>query len=538
MRTDREKCYDSVVGKLAVLANWVIRVTGAAIFLWLVWYAFRYTQYMNPGEMEIPRDVKDSMGRNLLGLAMAVVVLYGVFCLEKKVPDKAQLWISRATLIVSMLWITTAGFWWITAAQRIPRGDQAFVYGAASMFLEGDYIFLAPPKGYLVMYPHQLKLIFLLELLFCLVGTYNYFACQIVCVILSVGIVYQGYRLVSKITGHQLLTAAYNILMMACLPMIFYSSWVYGDVPGVFFVLLAVNMLLDYDKKGKTRYLVGIVISMTLAIMVRENSRILLIALCLVGGIYMLLKRDKRLAVTLVLTFLCPMLVNTAVVKMYEVRSGYEHMEGISPYSYIAMGLQKEDGKCGWYTDYCKEAYWKAGNDTDLAGEISKADIKKRLKFLAKNPIYTRTFFKSKVLSQWNQPLYQSLYFSNEYREGKEPDEDSFVAKISTDYFVEVLAFCDRLQFIIYTGMLCYFLFAVKKDSNILQHLLAVGVLGGFFFSIMWEAMARYTLPYYLMMYPMAIVGYWNLFRAVTLLRNRFGESKNESNIIELKRAA
>lgn len=538
MRTDREGCYDSLVRKLALWANWVIRITGAIIFLWLSWYAFRYTQYMNPGELEIPRNVKDSMGRNLLGLGMAVMFLFTVFLLGKKIPNKIQSGISKGTLLLSMLWIAAAGFWWITAAQRIPRGDQAFIYGAASMFQEGDYIFLAPPKGYLIMYPHQLKLIFLVELLFLLVGTYNYFACQVVCVILSVGIVYLGYRLVGKITGQLLLTAAYNILMMACLPMIFYSSWVYGDVPCVFFVLIMVNMLLDYEKKGKVRYLVGIVISMTLAIMVRENSLILLVALGLVGGVYMLIKKDKKLALTLAVTMLCPMLVNTAIYNMYEVRSGYEHAEGISPYSFIAMGLQKVDGKCGWYTDYCKKVYWKAENDTELAGEISKADIKKRLKFFAKNPIYTRNFFQTKILSQWNQPLYQSLYFSSEYREGKEPDEDSFVARISTDYFVEILAFCDRMQFIIYVGMLCYFLFAVKKDSNILHHLPAVGILGGFFFSIMWEAMARYTLPYYLMMYPLAIVGYWNLFRAVMLLRNRFGTSEKESNIIEFKQAA
>lgn len=537
MRTDREGCYDSVVGKLTTLANWVVRVIGVAIFLWLTWYAFRYTQYCNPGEAEIPVDVRDSMGRNLLGLGLAVLMLFGAFWLERKVPARMQLMLSRITLVISMLWIAAAGFWWITAADRQPVADQAYVYGGASLFIEGNYVFLEP-KGYCGMCPHQLSLIFLVELLFRLVGTYNYFACQVICVLISVGIVFLGYRLVSKITGHLLLTAAYNVLMMACLPMIFYTGWVYGDVPGVFFILMAANFLLDYEKKGQLRYLVGIVLSMSLAIMVRENCRISLIALCLVGGIYVLQKKDKRLAVTLAVAFVCPILINAAVYKMYEVRSGYEHIDGLSPYSYIAMGLREEDGKCGWYSEYSKRVYWDAGCDTKLAGDVSKTHIKERLREFINNPGYGYDFFKRKILSQWNEPLYQSLYFSNEYFYGKEPDADSAVVKLSTDYFVDILAVCDRLQFIMYAGMICYFLFAVKRDSNILQHFLAVGIIGGFFFSILWEAMARYTLPYYLMMYPLAIVGYWNLFRAVTLLINRFSKNKSEDNIIEFRRVA
>lgn len=41
-----------------------------------------------------------------------------------------------------------------------------------------------------------------------------------------------------------------------------------------------------------------------------------------------------------------------------------------------------------------------------------------------------------------------------------------------------------------------------------LQHILPVMIIGGFLFSMIWEAKARYILPYYIAMFPMAVIGY------------------------------
>ena len=81
-------------------------------------------------------------------------------------------------------------------------------------------------------------------------------------------------------------------------------------------------------------------------------------------------------------------------------------------------------------------------------------------------------------------------------------------------------------------GMMCYFLFAVKKGSNILQHMLAATMIGGFFFSIIWEAKARYVLPYYIIMYPMAVLGYGQLFQFVALVSKRLHGKKFKTPIL------
>jgi hypothetical protein len=143
------------------------------------------------------------------------------------------------------------------------------------------------------------------------------------------------------------------------------------------------------------------------------------------------------------------------------------------------------------------------------------------------------------VLSQWNEPLYQAVYFNTNY-EGSEklPAEGSLLESISDSNFSKVLAVADRLQFVIYAGVLLYFLFCVRRDSNLLQHVLVIAMIGGFLFSIIWEAKARYIFPYYVTMFPVAAVGYEKAVRKAEALIGRFRKPKEKDNIIEFKRVA
>ena len=89
-----------------------------------------------------------------------------------------------------------------------------------------------------------------------------------------------------------------------------------------------------------------------------------------------------------------------------------------------------------------------------------------------------------------------------------------------------------------YVGMLCYFLLAVKKDSPILQHTLAVTIIGGFFFSIIYEAKARYIFPYYVMMFPFASHGYRLAVEQVMILFGKYRKGRKVVGIEEGRKAA
>lgn len=501
------KTGEKAVRGLYRLGNSIVCITGSAIFLFLTFFSLVFTQYMLPGEAEVPLNKPDSILWNLLALAAAGGVSALLLYLERRLGGKASLRAARISGGVMLLWILAAGGWWICSSAHLPQGDQAYIYGGASYFMEGNYDFLAP-GGYCDMYPYQLGLIALCELLFGIAGAFNYYAFEWICVALSAGCAYFGYRIVWEITGSGLAVTGYNMLMMGCLPLIFYTPWVYGDIPGIFFGMLAAWMLLAYGRKGRTGYLAAAAAALVFAMLVRKNSLILLTAAGIAAVLHGLRHRDRRPVLAFLAAVLLSWGVYAGIYKGYEVRSGYAHSDGLPFVVWIATGMEETKGTCGWDNDYYKQVYFESGHDREAAAAAARENLRQRLQIFVRDPVYAGKFFGRKVLSQWNGPLYQALYFNAEspQKQGG-PRPDSLAAELGGKYYGAVLAFCDRWQFIVYTGMLCYFLLAVKKESSLLQHVTAITIIGGFFYSVISEGKGRYIFPYYVMMFPFAAYG-------------------------------
>ena len=126
-------------------ANWVIRIMGSLILLFLVWYAMRTLQYMLPvAGHEVLVEIPDSVIWNLAAAAL-ILLLYAVLtAVEKKAGDKIVIWCKRIAVTLGMLWQGIAGLCWVLAVDRVPSADQASVIGAAIDFIQGDYGTLAP----------------------------------------------------------------------------------------------------------------------------------------------------------------------------------------------------------------------------------------------------------------------------------------------------------------------------------------------------------------------------------------------------------
>lgn len=519
---------EKAIQKLYVLGNRVVCAAGSVIFLFLTFFSFLYTQYMLPGGAEVPVNMRDSKGGNLAALALAAGAVALLAVWEKRMSGRFRRILCRGSVIVAMLWTAAAGLWWISSSTHLPTGDPAFIYGGASYFLEGSYSFL-DVGGYCDMYPYQLGLTALCELLFWIVGAYNYRAFQIICLMFAVGSVYMGCRILSEMTRSMAAVVGYNILMMGCLPLILYTPWVYGEIPSIFFALLAEWLLLRYQREGKKRYLALLVFALVLAVLVRNHSLILLTAAGLTGLLHGLLRKDRRILVSLLLAALLSYGSYEAIYKMYEVRSGYEHSDGIPFIAGLTMGMLDRGGPGGWDNNYQKEVYCaRTECDSEAAAELAWQDLRERLETFRSDFGYTVSFFGRKILSQWNEPLYQAMYFNAESPEkAGGPEKGSLAGRLYDEYYWKLLAVCDRWQFVVYAGMLCYFVLAVRKDSSILQHTLAVTVIGGFLFSILFEAKARYIFPYYVFLFPFAAYGYFlAVGKAMDFVDRRRGEKQ------------
>lgn len=498
---------DRICSLLPRIGNLVICALGSLVFLFLVWYSFRYTQYIPPESPEFPLDHHDPALWNLLTLIIFGSVMAGLMTLGKKISSVMQKRILGCLAALMVIITGVCSFLWILSADRMPAADQFYCCHEAVNFMQG--IYLALEKGYyLEIYPQQLGLVMLLEFIFSIAGPNNYFAFQVFSALLVPCIAFLGYRIVREITKDFGVGVCYCLLMTGCLPLIFYTSFVYGEIPSLLFSFLGVLLVLRYRNRRRIFYLIGAVLSLSAAFLVRKNSIIVIIAVSLTGLLWALKNKDRKMFFTALSAVIIPFLAFWGVQQMYEMRSGIPKSSGVPVSALISMGLEEFEGRNGWHHGGGEtEVYAANGCDIELTDAVCKQEIKDRLQYFVSHPDYAVQFFKKKQLSQWNEPLYQAYHFSQNYSEDTIPKEGSFLFWLK-EHFVLLAGICDKLQLILYLGMLLYFVFAVRKDSDMLQHILPVMVIGGFFFSMIWEAKARYILPYYIVMFPMAGIGY------------------------------
>lgn len=485
----------------------IVRITGAAVMLLLVVCALVDTWYMMPGGEEVSFHKGDSIAGNLLTAVSCGILLLVLLSLERRLDAGKRRLVSEGLGVLAALWALSVSLWWIFSAERLPMGDQAFIYGGASYFRNGNFSFLEP-GGYCHIYPYQLGQISLVELLYHVVEPFQYRPLHVINALAVAGTVYTGYRLVREWCDSFSAEVLYCLMISFCFPLFFYAAWVYGDVLSIFLALLGFLFLCRYEKREKAGFLAGMVLTLALAQLVRQSTTIVYVALALVTLVSLIRKRDKRLLAAVTLSVVLALALFAGIYGMYERRSGLERSKGIPTVVTLAMGMQESRRGCGWDNNYQKDVYNAAVFEYEKMEEMGKQEIKNRVLFFAENPAYAAEFYGKKILSQWTGPLYQSVFFTTDYQQSRPPEAGTLADRISGPAFWTVLVICDRLQFVVYLGMLFWFLLAVKREKGILRQLAAVAVIGGFCFSLLWEAKTRYILPYYLFMFPCAAVGY------------------------------
>jgi len=519
------------------ITYFLMAVFGAGIFAVLTYYSFFYTQYMLPREMEKAIDKKDVVWLNCVAFIAFFLIAFIIRYMERRFSDRMKRIAEGLVLCVSALWILGAGLYWICSLDRIPEGDQAFIYGGASYFMEGQYSFFSH-GGYCQIYPGQLGQIALVEMLFRVIGPYRYFAVQVISVMMAVGIHLLGYYILRELEQGFTYRVIYCFLMMGNLPLICYTSWVYGDLPSVFFLEAAVFAVLRFHRDLKIRYGLFAVICFVLAVLTRQNSWIFLVAFLILGTIYAISFKRIRMLTLCVLFLGSTLLSSFAIRTTYEIRSGYRIGSGLPINSWIMMGMQDSRFGSGWYNNYPKEVAEEADWDFKEVERQMQEGIRLRLEEFRKKPADAFRFYKNKILSQWNEPLCQSVFFSAKYMGEDVPKPGSlcFALYYTQEGFFQLLSVADRWHFLICLGTFLYFVTAVRSKRQPMEYLSAVTVLGGFLFSILWEAKARYVFPYYMMMYPMAVMGYGKsavMFRSFV---RRIRDKVSTKRLLEQKR--
>jgi hypothetical protein len=216
-------------------------------------------------------------------------------------------------------------------------------------------------------------------------------------------------------------------------------------------------------------------------------------------------KRKKSfLAVILVIALT---ILGTGMIQNYYARmAGHKLYAGIPATAYIAMGLQDEWPNPGWYNNYNKACIQQSGFNSEVANNMAKSYIHNRLLAMWQNKPAGMEFFKTKTWTQWNEPTMDSFWVNRSFAE--QPSPESFVYKVFDGaHNGRIIMFMNYMQFIVYVLFTIAMLASLVRKQKMADLMPVIYVLGGFFFSILWEAKSRYIFPYYVFMLLYASYG-------------------------------
>ena len=233
--------------KLQKLADRTIAILGLILFGTLTGFSLFFTIYFSTSYEEIPYEKGDIFPMVL------VVCAFGLFCMEwtaRRILKEERGQERRIHILLAsvLLYTLCFGILWVKGAGCIPVGDQASVCKAAEGFRNGDYSMLTQDsyEKYLFIHPHQLGLTALIELIFAFFGNGNFQAFEYLNCIGATVCIYSGYRITRLLAKDQRGIVYYLLLAACCFPLLFYVTFVYGEVPSLTYSLLAVWMYLEF----------------------------------------------------------------------------------------------------------------------------------------------------------------------------------------------------------------------------------------------------------------------------------------------------
>ena len=495
-----------------------------------------------------------------------------LFCACLHFYDKFGRKFRRGLLIFTLGFIFCLGVLLILFGRTVPAADAMSVYNVALEWIQGNLDVIHPTVSYLSYYPQQIGLMAFLELflrIWNLTGisapAWHFIKLIYVC-LLCTAVLFQYLSLKYLWREHwEEISCCYLLLVCCNLPMIMYSSFVYGEIPS--FAALSVGLYLllrllsgitfpgrasDISCKGmsvkpfaseassetilspklhctRSAFFTGTgsILFLALSVMLRKNSLIPIIAVLLVLLFESLrFGRSVRARLCLLGMAVCLAVTSVGILplvqKCYEKKAGNTLSSGVTAMSYFAMGMQEASRGCGWYNGFNIDTYDAAGMDSALANEISRQAVLERLAYFREHPGYAVDFYARKHLSQWADGTYASRQATLASYGGR----SGFFQEIYDGSLSSAYIECGNAwQDVLYLGTLVFCISTVHRKrkytatapqgsdtDSLYLYAGLIAVLGGFLFHILWEANSRYIFLYSLLLMPYCAAGVYTVF--------------------------
>ncbi len=454
----------------------------------------------------------DNLALNLLFTAIFVGIL---FTMRRFYDFFAKINITALEIIL-VVYVVLLGFIWIFSVTSIPAADSANVYETARQAAKNQYTSLHDftnfynkdfygGYSYYNFYPFQLGFVFICEIIFRIFGTTSSMPVQVINV-LAVGAAYLGLAKITRLLFKRKSIEFMAIFLLAlCFQPILFCTFVYGNIIGMSLGIWSCFFLIKYFQTNKWLLLIPCGILLVISTIAKYNNMIYLVAFVIMLIVHTVKEKKWQSIAFAVAICIATVGSSSLIIASYESRAGVTLANGVSQVLYFDMGLQESGRAPGWYTTTGLNLYLKNQFDDEAANKEAWQQIGQRMEAFSDDAEYTVDFFGKKILSQWNEPTFESIWVSK-----VKGHEVAIKGGIGEAVYDKSLGQLLELHFGLYMRVL-YLLFAIgiyclfiSKKTNIQTILLPLVLMGGFGYHFLCEAKSQYILTYIPLIIPTA----------------------------------
>lgn len=430
----------------------------------------------------------------------------------------------RLLFILSGLYVI-----WIMGTMLYPASDQRLVLSCGKALAEGD---LSPWnqvgfryhyddfEGYAYTYPHQNGQILFAAFLYLLVGEQAAFLWQLLNVgFLAAGACYTG-RMAEEVLEMKNGCCGLVLLLMAFLPFSFYVTFAYGTIPGFACSAAAVWYGRRFLKEHRNRDLFRSAILISSAILFKSNYMIVLVAMILLFLAEAVFQKKLFPLLGVISVLAVYLASHSLVLGGLSLAAGHSVEGGPPMLTWVEMGLQEGSRAPGWFNNYNVYIYLDNHEDRELTAAAVERDLCRTIRYFMEHPDYGADFFNRKLRSMWTEPTFQSLWIQEV--KGFGWLFPSFTRSLfqeggtANEIYWEL---CNAVQTLVYGGTLLFVIFWFRQ-IRFQELCFAIIFIGGFLFHLFWEAKGQYTVSYFTLLIPYAVLGMQDWMKWIS--RGRF----------------
>lgn len=306
------------------------------------------------------------------------------------------------------------------------------------------------------------------------------------------------------------------------LPLAFYSTFAYGNVPCLPFAVAAMYFQAKCLDNFKVSTLLLSCVSLAISIIFKSTMLVVLIAMVMVW-LFDAFKKGGKALLAVVATVACYFVLSKGLLFAVSAHYAVDLNNGNPSIAWVAMGLSANENlevgnNPGWYNGF---VWLIDGEDysPEAMSELAKESLSNSLAIFAANPGYALRFISTKIVSIWLEPTYTSLVNGNYYPIMTEREMSPLLQEI---YYGNtngvILAICDAVQFLT-LALAVLFLVKGRKQLDEKKLLPAIAFVGFFLIYLVWEGKSQYSMPAYTFLLAYAGVGAQYLYTALASLK-------------------